>query len=151
MIMAASRASNPALLVDLMASLQRAMEIKQRKYLEPVKGNPFAYLQADKMNKIAIDVNLKSGKDREESKFIINNMIDEEQKEFDVFVDSSPEIMLPTIQDFNCGMQSKPVDETETQVEISTPEKVLKEPDHSPSWTEVVRRGKTRSKSIKID
>jgi hypothetical protein len=59
--------------------MQRAMELKKKRNLEPFKGNPSASLQPDKLNQIYTYVNLKIGVNSEEATFIINNLVANEQ------------------------------------------------------------------------
>jgi hypothetical protein len=67
------------------------MELKQKKSLEPMEGNPFVTLQFNNLNEIGIDVNLKFGTNSSESKFIIDNLIQQEQKNYGNFVEENPE------------------------------------------------------------
>jgi hypothetical protein len=57
--------------------------------------------------------------------------------------------MLPSSLELDNGMLANPLDGPEPTV--STPIESLKDYETSPAWTEVVRKGKTRSKSNKID
>jgi hypothetical protein len=96
-----------------------------------LNGNPFASLRTDKLNQIAIDVNLKFGKDSEESNFIIINLIVDEQNDFDDFVKNNPEVMLPTMLDFDNGLMIDPVNGP--AITVSTPANSVKVSETSPS------------------
>jgi hypothetical protein len=63
--------------------LQKAMELKKRKNLEPMKGNFCAALQVENLVKLACDIKLHVGDDKSESKMIIDNLIDEEKQSYD--------------------------------------------------------------------
>jgi hypothetical protein len=75
---------------DNVPILQRAMELKKKKNLEPVKGNHFTSLHPDMLNQMAIDVNLKFGENSDEANFIINNLVTIEQDAYDSFVKENP-------------------------------------------------------------
>jgi hypothetical protein len=55
--------------------LQRAMNLKQRKNLEPFKGNPFDSLESENLQELASDVNVKLGRNSNEAKFLADNPI----------------------------------------------------------------------------
>jgi hypothetical protein len=55
--------------------LKRALELKKKKNLEFMQGNPFATLQPESLSQIVVDVNLKLGANCAESEFIINNLV----------------------------------------------------------------------------
>jgi hypothetical protein len=129
--------------------MQRAMKLKKKRNLEPFKGNPSASLQPDKLNQIDTYVNLKIGVNSEEATFIINNLVANEQNAYDEFVKDNPEVMLPSSLELDNGMLTDPLDGPVPTG--STPIESLKECEISPTWIEVVRKGKTRSKSNKID
>jgi hypothetical protein len=130
-------------------TMQRAMKLKKKRNLEPFKGNPSASLQPDKLNQIDTYVNLKIGVNSEEATFIINNLVANEQNAYDEFVKDNPEVMLPSSLELDNGMSTDPLDGPVPTG--STPIESLKECEISPAWIEVVRKGKTRSKSNKID
>jgi hypothetical protein len=60
--------------------LKRAMDLKQRKNLEPFKCNPFDSLQPENLQKLAVDVNIKLGRNSNEAKFLVDNLILEGKK-----------------------------------------------------------------------
>jgi hypothetical protein len=126
--------------------LQRAMELKKRKNLEPTKGNSFAVLQVDKLNKVAMDVNIKIGKDRDESCRIINNLVDSEKIVYDKFVGENPEV-LPSNLELENVLVSDPLKGDGDQNRCKTPAGSFKEPDSSELWTEVVKKGRNRYKN----
>jgi hypothetical protein len=57
--------------------------------------------------------------------------------------------LLPTNLDLDIGMVSNLVNGSD--ITPNTPADTIKVSEPSPSWTEVVRKGKTRNKSSKID
>jgi hypothetical protein len=128
--------------------LQRAMQLKQKKILEHIKGNPFDCLQSDTLYQIANDVNVKFGRDSSEAKTIIDNLIADGQNCYEQFITQNPEVLLPTDLDVSDVHVSRHVHGTEIgkdEIRISgTPIEVVKVIDNSPPWTEVVRRGKSR-------
>jgi hypothetical protein len=130
--------------------LQRAMKLKQKKNLEHVKGNPFDSLQFEKLNQIAKDIHINFGKDSDENKFIISNLIEEEQQCFNTFAEENPEVLLPNNIDFETDSIDIPVNGSELEDKVMTPDDSVKEPESSPSWTKVVRKGETRSRSNKV-
>jgi hypothetical protein len=60
--------------------LQKAIELKKKKDLEPVKGNKFAALQYDELNQISNDIDVKIVQDKSDSINIIDDMIESENK-----------------------------------------------------------------------
>jgi hypothetical protein len=60
--------------------MQKAMEMKREKNLEPMKGNKFDILQFDDLNQISCDVNIKVGSDKYDKLGIIDNLIREERE-----------------------------------------------------------------------
>jgi hypothetical protein len=130
--------------------LQKVVELKKKKNLEMVKGNSFATLQFDKLNEIALDANLKFVNSSEEAKFIIDNMIEVEQKCYNNFVEGNFEICLP----LSLYIESETPDISDNKTDDTGLENTLvqsvKDNDTSPSWTVVVRKGKNRSRSEKI-
>jgi hypothetical protein len=75
--------------------LQRAMELKKTKNLEPTKGNRFHILQLPELDQISEVVDIKIGRNKSESINIIKNMIDSETNRCENFARDNPEIMLP--------------------------------------------------------
>jgi hypothetical protein len=59
-----------------------------------MKGNPFASLHFDNLLKIAKDVNLKFGRNSPEAKQIIGQLMADDQRDFEKFVDLNPNILL---------------------------------------------------------
>jgi hypothetical protein len=128
--------------------LKKAMDLKKRN-LESVQGNPFATLQFENLNHIAVDVNLRFGSDSTESEYIINNLIKEDQQSYVKFVGENPETLLPIDLDLesDLGFANK---EAENAKDCDSPAPSVKDEESPPLWTEVVRRGKTKSRSNKI-
>jgi hypothetical protein len=121
--------------------------------LEAGKGNSFAGLMPENLEKLTSDMNLHVSLDKTDSKKEIASLIDRENLCYKMFVESHPEVMLPASLDDHV-VEPVLVDNQESDslnVNIHTPELSFKEAAASPPWTEVVRRGKTRSKSNKID
>jgi hypothetical protein len=76
--------------------LQKVMELKQKKNLEPIKGNSFSVLQSDSLNQIALDVNLKIGSDVNEKDRIIYSLLESEKVDHENFVNENPGTNLPS-------------------------------------------------------
>jgi hypothetical protein len=74
--------------------------------------------------------------------------MEKEKQCHDKFVEDNPEVNLPMNLDFVCSHSEELVREDNTRE--TTPEASLKEEHSSPLWTEVVRRGRTRTKINKI-
>jgi hypothetical protein len=112
-----------------------------------MKGNPFATLQCENLNQIAIDVNSKLGNNS--SEFIISNLVSEDQKNFVSFTEEHPKTLPPSIADleYELGMGSV---KSDLIVCHDSPILYLKDDSSPPLWTEVVRKGKARSKSINV-
>jgi hypothetical protein len=125
------------------------MKLKQKKNLEYVKGNPFSTLQFENLNQIALDVNLKFGDNSAEYKFIISNLISDDQKNYDNFIEENPDILLPINLDLESIQKYDLNNDVDNGLQ-NTAEPSLKDDVSSPLWYEVVRKGKTRSKSDKI-
>jgi hypothetical protein len=84
--------------------LEKAMNLKQRKNLESVKGNSFSVLQFESLNQIVVDVNLKIGSDNNESNRIIGNLVESEKLTHGNFVSENPETNLPSNLDVEMVM-----------------------------------------------
>jgi hypothetical protein len=77
-------------------------------------------------------------------------LIGEEWSNFDRFVGENPEILLPANLDIEVeNVQEGGVDEKMLEKELHTPEESIKDSDPSLKWSEVVRRGKTKSRNEK--
>jgi hypothetical protein len=129
--------------------LQKVMDLKKKKDLEDARGNSFAVLQAGELNKVARDVNIKTGKDREESCIIINNLVDYENRVYEEFAGKNVEVLLPPNMDLEKVLISDSLKEDEEQGVNKTPLGYVKEPDASELWTELVKKGKNRLKNKK--
>jgi hypothetical protein len=75
--------------------MQKAIELKKMKNLEPVKGNKSPPLQYDELNQISKDIKIKIGHDKYDSTNIINGMIDSKNKRCEQFVRDNTELVLP--------------------------------------------------------
>jgi hypothetical protein len=127
--------------------MQKAMELKQKRNLE-IKGKSFAALQFDSLNQIAKDINIKIGTDDHENSELIDKMIRDDKDQYDNFVATNPEVVLPANLDLDVCKANIPVsiDDSIVGSNETTPKGPLKELD-SLTWTEVVKRGKYRNKS----
>jgi hypothetical protein len=81
---------------DGTSMLQKTMNLKQKKILEPLKGISFASLHIDSLHQLAKDVNLHLGVDSYESHSIINKLMGEEIENVNRFVEENSDILLPT-------------------------------------------------------
>jgi hypothetical protein len=90
--------------------MQRAMELKKKKNLEPLKGNAFASLHTDNLCRIASDVSLKLATTSIEMDFIIKNLAEDDSKKFKNFVREIPEMKLPISRDIEKAMLPEPID-----------------------------------------
>jgi hypothetical protein len=163
--------------------LKKAMELKKKKNLEFMQGKPFATLHPESLSQFVVDVNLKLGANCAKREFIINNLMVDEHKSFNDFVEENPEIVLPIDLDLESGTnnlmvhEGKPFDDfvevnretvllTELDLESDilmvvkenvvsntgkSPIPSFKDEASPPLWTEVVRKGKSRSRSNKIN
>jgi 23S rRNA maturation mini-RNase III len=82
----------------------------------------------------------------------INKRIKEKEKSYENFVEQNPEILLPDNLELNMDDCAELVDEYNHN-QAKTLERSLEDHSLAQSWTEVVKRGKnkTRSKSEKIN
>jgi hypothetical protein len=124
---------------DGTSMMQTAMELKKRKNLEPMKGNPFSALMTGNFEKLTKDMNLHVNMGK--------SLVDREKLAFDKFVDDHPEVILPVSLDV---LDDNVVEIVGSKTEVlnemgSTPVYSLKDADSSTPWTEVVRRGRNRS------
>jgi hypothetical protein len=138
--------------------LQKAMGIKKKKNLEPLKGNSFAPLQSDDLNVLAMDINIKVGRNDSENSNILNKMISSEVIKSDRFVGQNPEVMLPTDLEIdlicdNIGHvlpnESDHLTSTNVVKELIgvSPPCSIKELNSSESWSDVVRKGRRKGKN----
>jgi hypothetical protein len=96
-----------------------------------------------------VDVNLKFGVDSTKSEYIIKNLTKEDQKSFDRFVEENPETLLPNELDLESDLGvTNMVDVNDKEFDSPIPS--FKDEESPPLWTEVVRKGKMKSKSNKI-
>jgi ApbE superfamily uncharacterized protein (UPF0280 family) len=75
--------------------LQKAMKLKQKNNLEPLKCNSFASLHTDSLQQLAKDVKIQLGVDSLEAHSIIDKLVVEEVHNVNRFVEENPEILLP--------------------------------------------------------
>jgi hypothetical protein len=125
--------------------LQKAMNLKKKKNLEPLKGNSFAPLQAESLSILSRDINIKIGNDLHDNESIIDNLIKAEQKRYNDFVGENPEVLLPTSIDLDIEVVRDPLKGQE-RPNISSPNS-MKETNTADLWTEVVRKGRNRAKT----
>jgi UDP-2,3-diacylglucosamine pyrophosphatase LpxH len=62
--------------------MQKAMELKKKKNLEPLKGNPFLVLHGDKLSQIARGVDLEIGMNDVDTTYILANLMRTEQVKY---------------------------------------------------------------------
>jgi hypothetical protein len=95
---------------------------------------------------------LTLGNNPDDAILTVNNMIREEEKTFDNFVEQNPEVLLPDNLEVNVVDCGEPV-ELSRHVKHETPERSFEDQATAQAWTEVVKKGrnKTRSKSEKIN
>jgi hypothetical protein len=74
--------------------MQRAMKLKKKINLEPVKGNRFVVLQFSGLKQISKVVAIKIGHDKSDLVTIINGMIESKTRRCEKFAGDNPEIML---------------------------------------------------------
>jgi hypothetical protein len=133
--------------------LQKAMELKQRKNLEPFKDNSFAALQFESLNQIVDDANIKIGNNKDDKATLINKLINLEKEQYENFVDNYPRIVLPANLEIDMACQNDPSTSSGILNAEQTPDASIKEVGDL-AWTDVVRKGrdlnKMRSRSNKI-
>jgi hypothetical protein len=119
--------------------------------LDLFKGNSFAILDVDYLNQYATNVGIELGKTPEDANMIVNNLIKDEKESYDNFVEQNPKILLPDNMEMNIEDCVGLVDKHNLD-NCNTPDKSFEDHSSAQSWTEVVKRGrnKTRSKSEKI-
>jgi hypothetical protein len=130
--------------------LQKAMNLKKKINLENPRGNSFAALRVDELNKVARNVNVKIGNDKEESCMIINNLVGSENRVYEEFVGENLEVLLPSNMDLEKVMISYTLKVVEGQGVDKTPFGSFKELDASELWTEVVKKGRNILKIKKL-
>jgi hypothetical protein len=119
---------------------------------------------------LSSDVSLKLGCSNRDALEIVDYLVKNELENFEKFAVDYPEVLLPTDLDVNHdlrdnfvagegniveeGNQGAPSRYIMVEKECETPVGSLKDLETSPSWSEVVRRGKhrikTKSRSDKI-
>jgi hypothetical protein len=129
---------------DGVTMLQKAMKLKEEKNLGTLKGNSFASLHIDSLNQMAKDVKIKLGNNISESEAFISKLIEEEKNNLEKFVGDNPDMLLPSNLDIEV------VKTPELEVGEQNPSESIKDSTPSPKWTEVVKRGKIRSRSNKV-
>jgi hypothetical protein len=75
--------------------LQKAMKLKQKNNLEPLKCNSFASLHTDSLQQLAKDVKIQLGGDSLEAQSIVDKLVVDEIGNVNRFVEENPEILLP--------------------------------------------------------
>jgi hypothetical protein len=141
---------------DGIPMMEKAMNLKRKNNLELVKGNRFAVLNNVSLKHFADDVNIKLGANTNECDEVVSKLIGEEKEKNDSFVLQNPKILLPVNLEIDgCDEISNP-DEValitqssvvNTQTVMQTPVESLEDFTPSPKWTEVVRRGKSKTRS----
>jgi hypothetical protein len=77
-------------------------------------------------------------------------MVKEDQKNFDEFMEQNVEIFLPGDLNVDNEIPPEPI-EGEMVVVNESPLPSVKDVDTPPLWTEVVRKGKNRSRPTRIE
>jgi hypothetical protein len=137
---------------DWTTMLQKAMLLKQKKNLEPLKGNSFASLHSESLYQFVKDVNVHLGVDSSEAQSIISKLVGNEIENVNKFVEENLEVLLPANMEIDLISEKT----TEQALENSNQlrDQALPEPlEGSPQplkWTEVVKRGRPKSRS-KLD
>jgi hypothetical protein len=133
---------------DGTSMLQKAMELKKRKIMEPIKGNPFAALSIENFEQLTVAMKLQVRSGRAESRNVIESLVGREKEGYETFVDNHPEVILPATLDIQeRGLDMRGTNKNDlANGEVSTPMQSIKDDESSLSWTDVVRRGKTRSR-----
>jgi hypothetical protein len=137
---------------DWTTMLQKAMLLKQKKNLEPLKGNSFASLHSKSLYQFVKDVNVHLGVDSSEAQSIISKLVGDEIENVNKFVEENLEVLLPANMEIDLISEKT----TEQALENSNQlrDQALPEPlEGSPQplkWTEVVKRGRPKSRS-KLD
>jgi hypothetical protein len=131
--------------------MQKAMEMKQRKNLELIKGNSFVGLQVDYLNQIAHDANIRIGCHNNENEMLIDNLVNAEKSQYDQFVNENPDIILFVNLDIALDVLVEPFKDPTTPENMTTHVGSLKELDISTLWTEVDMSGRNRNKTRSIN
>jgi hypothetical protein len=84
--------------------LQKAMNIKQKKNLEVVKGNSFSVLQTEYLNQVAHDADIKIGCDSDDNSRLIDSLKNEEGLKYNKFVNDNPDMALHANLDIEIEM-----------------------------------------------
>jgi hypothetical protein len=141
---------------DEVPMMEKAMELKRKRNLEPLKGNRFVVLQFDSLKQFAQDVHIKLGVDTTECDEFINKLIGEEKDKFINFALQNPDVLLPVNLDVELNVEGStldglfPVSQSSmlnTQTDMQSPVEPLEDSTTSPMWTEVVRRGESKTRS----
>jgi hypothetical protein len=90
--------------------LQKDMVLKQKRNLDPIKGNPFATLSLDSLNQIANVASVKIGLDTNENCKLINNLVQMDKEQYEQFAGANPETLLPDNLDIEISSSSVPVE-----------------------------------------
>jgi hypothetical protein len=125
--------------------LQKAMNLKKKHNLEPIQGNKFSVPDVDDLWQMSSDVNINLGNDNDDKSSILNTLMVANQDRFEHFVAQNPESVLPVNIDVDLKIESDPLNDQVVSNPIS-PSDSIKEIDTSVLWTEVAKKGKSRSK-----
>jgi hypothetical protein len=127
--------------------LQKAMDLKKKRNLEPFKVNPFFVLQYTNLNQIAIDASVSLGEPVAENINLIDNLVNVDREQYNKFVSENPEVNLPASLENVFEQLKEPIKEVVVHDIVNTPEVSIKRTEDEVPWTEVVRRGANRIKS----
>jgi hypothetical protein len=134
--------------------MQKAMELKQKKNLDHIKGNLFASLSYDYLNQLATYVGIDIGLDEGDKGRLIDNLVNSNKDQYDHFVSENPKVLLPENLDTKLNCDEGPIEGQLVMAPKNTPTVSMKESDTVEHWSEVVKRdrrnNKTRRRSDKI-
>jgi hypothetical protein len=89
--------------------LQKAINLKKKQNLEPVKGNKFFALDIDDLCQMASDVNINIGNDNKDKSSILNTLIATDHDRFEHFVAQNPESILLVNLDVDLEIEFDPL------------------------------------------
>jgi hypothetical protein len=81
--------------------LERAMNLKKKRNLEPTKGNRFLALKIDDLSQMAKDVNIKVVNEGSGQDNLFNKMLIADHDRFEGFAEHNPKSILPVNLDID--------------------------------------------------
>jgi hypothetical protein len=113
-----------------------------------LKGNVFSALHIDSLKQVVADVKLQLGSDALEAHVFIDSLIAEEKLNYDRFVVDDPEILLPPDLSLEVNkVNEQDVNLIRSEKEMTPSDMSLKDSPPPPKWTEVVKRGRSKTSS----